>query len=465
MKPPASPALLLAGLLLAAPHAFPQNKENGPRLDARNPTRVPIPLEFLDLKTCYELALLRMETIGLSEEDIRVAQARYWQAVGAILPNIKVVGEQALYKNRAAAFSSNSGSFGGGGDATGTGGSGASEPEIDNYPRTARVNVRMPLFGGLRDFETAKAAKAEVEGKRQTRSRTLQNLYLDVATSFYEQLGYEDDLRILEEITRTLNDRVNELDRRVKLGKSRDSELLQSQTSLGQAKVTLERTRGLLGASREMLAFYTGLRAEELKLKDTTPPPPDSLTVAEYLAKTADRPDILAAVQTQRSARAKLSAAKGEHWPSVNFEGDYYLYDSDKIQDGEWSGFVTVELPIFEGGSIEARVNENKALFAQSRLDLAKLQREAERDVRTSFNNFNSSLAEFARLEEAAATAELNYKAQQGDYNLGVINNLDVLQSLRELQDLRRDLADTRYTVKLNLIKLHVNAGDVRVAP
>jgi outer membrane protein TolC len=198
-----------------------------------------------------------------------------------------------------------------------------------------------------------------------------------------------------------------------------------------------------------------------MKLKDTSPPPPDSLTVAEYLAKTADRADVLAAVQAQRSARAKLSAAKGEHWPTVGFEGNYYLYDSDKIQDGEWSGFVTVEVPLFEGGTIEAKVNENKALFAKSQLDLTQLQREAERDVRTSFSNFNSSLAELARLEEAVSTAEMNYQAQQGDYNLGVINNLDVLQSLRELQDLRRNLAETRHNVRLNLIKLHVNAGDI----
>ncbi len=435
----AGSALLCAETKPAAP--APKAR---PVLDSKNPTPVPIPVEFLDLKTCYELALLRMETVGLSEEDIRVAQARYWQAVGAILPTVKAVGEEAIYGDRAASFGVNNSAL---------------ANDFNNQQQTARITVKQPIFSGLRDIELAKAAKAQIEGSRLTARRVRQNLYLDVAESFYQILNYEADLQVLEDIVKTLEERVGDQQKRVKLGKSRDSELIQANTALAQARVSVERTRGLLGASRELLLYYVGIPAEQLRIRDTSPPPPNSVTLTDYLAKVGERPDLLASIESERAARAQLSAAKGEHWPTVSFDGNYYLYDSDEIQGGQWSAFITVEVPIFEGGSIEARVDENKALFAKSRLDMSQLQREAVRDVRTAFNDFNATIAELARLEEAVRTAELNYRAQKGDYELGVVSSLDVLDALQSLHDVRRDLVSAQVNAHLNLIKLGVAAG------
>jgi outer membrane protein len=440
-------------LFLLSAFCFPLFAAPAPRsLDPKAPTPVPIPGGFLNLERCYELALLRMETIGLSDEDIRVAQARYWQAVGAALPSLKIIGEQAIYNDRLASFGVNS-----------AGGPGTSS--IDDTPRSARVNLKVPLFSGLRDLEIAKAARAEIAGARHSRARLLQNLYLDVAEAFYQVLQYEDDLAILTDIELTLTDRVADQERRVRLGKSRESELIQARNALAQTRVAAERTRGLLGSSRELLLFYIGIPAAQLHLRDTAPPPPHRVTLADYLDRIGQRPDILASLEAGRSARAQLSAAKGAHWPKISFEGNYYAYDSDNIQTGEWNGFLTVELPLFEGGSIEAKVNENKALFAQSQLDLSKLQREAVRDVRTAWNNFNSSIAELARLEEATATAQANYQAQLADYDLGVVNSLEVLDALQTLHDTRRDYATARLTTRLNLIRLHITAGQPPAAP
>ncbi len=435
-------------ITLVASSSLPAAPRARPVLDPSRPTPIPLPVEFLNLTTCYELALLRMESIGLGDQDIRVAQARYWQAVGAALPSVKVVGDQAVYNDRGASFGVNSNV-------------GFGAVNIDNYPQTARVSVRVPLFSGLRDIETAKAARAEIEGNKQTARRIRQNLYLDVAESFYQVMQYEEDLLVLADIEQTLSNRVTDQEKRVQLGKSRDSELIQARNALAQARVSVERTKGLQAASRELLLFYIGLPEDQLKLKDTSTPPPNSLTLADYLGKSAQRPDVLAAVQAERSARAQLSSAKGGHWPTISFEGNYYLYDSDKVQDGEWNGFLTVEIPIFEGGSIEAKVNENKALFAKKQLDLSKLERETIRDIRTAWSAFNSSVAELARTDEAARTAEMNYVAQQSDYELGVVNSLDVLEALRTWHDTRRDLVSAQMNTRLNLIKLHVAAGDV----
>ncbi len=401
--------------------------------------------EALNLATCYELALLRMETIGLSDEDVRIAQARYREAIGAILPSVKVVGEQYFYKDRNA-----SSNLALGGDVVGSN---------DLQPRQARVNVKVPIFSGLRDIQAARAMRAETEGSRETARRVRQNLYLTVAESYYQTISYEEDLHILDDVVKALNDRIKVLEKWVRLGRSRDSELLQSQTTLAQTRVSIERTKKLMVATREMLAFLIGVPSTQWALQWDMTPLPDGLQMGEYLAQTANRPDVLAAIQMERSARARLSAAKGEHLPKLSFEGNYAFYNTDTPGQTDWSGFLTLEIPIFDGGSIEARVDQNKSLFAQKKLDLSQIQREAERDVRTAFNQFNASLAELARLYEAVKTAELNFRAQEGDYDLHIVNNIDVLDALQTLHDLRREEATARANTRLNLIRLYVASG------
>jgi outer membrane protein len=401
--------------------------------------------EALNLQVCYELALLRMESVGLSEQEIHLAQARYREAIGAILPSLKVVGDQYVFKDRGTDFNSPV-----------AGGAFGSE---NLQPRQARVQVKVPLFSGFRDLEIARAARAQIEGNRQSARRLRQNLYLDVAEAYYQTLHYEEDLRILDDIQKTLQQRINTLDQRVKLGKSRDSELLQARTTLAQVNVNSKRTQSLLIATREMLAFLIGVPAAQWTLTPDTQLPPNGLELGTYLAQTADRPDILAAIQSEHAARAQLSAAKGEHWGKLNFEGNYTFYDSDSQRDGDWSGYLSLEIPLFEGGSIAARVDQQKSLFIQRRLDLSQLQREAQRDVRTAFNQFNASLAELASLREAVKTAQLNFLAQQSDYELRVVNNLNVLDAIQTLNDLRREEVTARTNTRLNLIKLYLSSG------
>jgi outer membrane protein TolC len=286
-----------------------------------------------------------------------------------------------------------------------------------------------------------------------------QNLFRDTADAYYQVLGGTADVSVLLDLTATYEQRVSDLQRRVELGKSRDSELIQAQSAAAQARVAVERSKGLLGASRELLAFIVGVPADEWELVDCAPDLPTAGRLDAYLAQTAGRPDILAAMEAERAARKRLSAAKGERLPTAHFEWNYYFHDSDNLQEGEWNGLITVELPLFDGGSIEARVNENKALFARRKLDLSLLRREAERGARTAFNNFNARLAEYARLMEAQATAELNYRAQLADYDLGVVNNLDVLDALERFHALRREVAAARYQAYRDLADLTAAAG------
>jgi outer membrane protein len=425
------------------------------------PAPVPVPPGPFNLQTCFELSVLQSETLGMREEDIRIAQARYWQAVGAVLPKVHLLVSET-WRNK-------SGGGGGGGsgviDSTPGGGSdffsGGSGNRPDSF--SSRINVKQPIFSGFREFNAGQAASADKRAHQHTKERTYQLLFLDVADVFYQILMYEGDLQILSATQRALEQRIVELDKRVELGKSRSGELLMAKSDLADSQVSMEQVKGLLGASRELLAFLTGVPAKHLKITDASRLPTVAALEA-YLRGSGERPDILAAIETERSARKQLSAAKGEHWPTISAEGNWYLKQSPD-RDQQWNVFLTLDLPIFEGGIIEARVSERKALVRQSQLSLAQLQRTTDKDIRTAYNNFIAAAARVIRLHEAQSINEENFRTQASDYKLGIVSNLDVLEALRQLHTIRQRHLDAEMDARVNLIRLHVAAGEAPATP
>jgi outer membrane protein len=415
---------------------------------------VPIPSAPLDLQTSFELAVLHSETLGMKEEDVRIAQARYWQAVGAALPKVHLLATQRWQNQSSSGGSSLSSSSGLNTDNNNSGGT-------DRFE--SRIQIRQPIFSGFRDIHTASAQKAEIDARKHDKERAFQLLYLDVADVFYQILLYEDDLKILKELEKTTKDRVADLERRVELGKSRSGDFLSSKSQLGALGVTIAQVNGLLQSTKELFAFLTGVPASQIRLKSSLKlPSVESLEA--YLKETGERPDVLAAISEERAARKRLSAAKGEHWPTISAEGNYYLKENP-ASNREWNILLSADLPLFEGGIIEARIREHRALVRSSELNLDQLRRTADMEVRRAYSDFLSSAAQLAHLSETVNVTAANYKIQSEDFRLGVTSNLQVLDALNTLLETRRQKLSTEIDAHVNLIRLFVAAGRVEDKP
>jgi outer membrane protein len=166
----------------------------------------------------------------------------------------------------------------------------------------------------------------------------------------------------------------------------------------------------------------------------------------------------MSAIQEERAARKRLSAVKAEHLPTVSVEGNYYLQENP-ASSREWNILLTADLPLFEGGIIEARVRENKALVRSSELNLDQLRRTADYEVRTAYLNFISAAAQLALLTETVAVSAENYRIQTEDFELGIISNLDLLTSLRNTLESQRLRLSAEMDSRVNLVRLLVASG------
>jgi len=401
----------------------------------------------INLEQAYKLALEQSESFKLSAESIKLAEAQYEAALSAVFPQVNLSTTER---------SRNSGSKSNSGDSSGF--SGSSSSRDDRFALS--LGLTQPIFHGFRDIFLFQAADKEISARNLSSDRFKETLYQDVSEAFYQVILYRAQLAELVKTRETLQKRIEELAEFKKLGKSRDSELAAAQSELFQASASEEQGKGLLSASVELLSFFAGRQIAALDLIDSRDKSKlDDLD--KYLEKAKDRLDIKASQALIDSSKLQVKAAERERWPGLDLTSNYYGYENPD-QGRDWDLLLNLSMPIFDGGKISAHVAEQRSALRSRELERQQLLRETERDVRVAFNDLVSSQNEAKALSKAALAAQANYEAQKRDYALGVVNNLEVLESIKQLYDLRRQLIGAQAREQVNRVKLMVAAGGIQ---
>ncbi|HEY8966824.1 MAG TPA: TolC family protein, partial [Candidatus Methylacidiphilales bacterium] len=397
----------------------------------------------LTLADCFRLAAVRSDTLKISAQDVLVAKTQWSQAAAALFPTVNLVNSES-FQNQVR-----------GGTASRLSLSGAAGRD---YTSQTGVQASYTLFNGLQNYNAVGAAAQTIESKRQSLRYAYQTLYQDVASAYYQTLIDAGQAVILGDLVRDFEARVAELDRRVKLGRSRPADLLLAQADLASGRVNLEQEKALTAADLELLAFYVGIPSGKLFLKDDTALPSAS-NLEAYLRNLNFRPDLLAQLAAIRAAERSLSEAKGQLWPTLTANFDWTPLNDPKSTQ-QWTATFQASLPVFDGGLIVARINEQRELLRQSRFTWESLQRTGDQQVRSAFAAFNGSVAQFLQNRQYAELSALNFNAQLDDYRHGVSANLDVLTALQSYHTARQQLHVADMNARLNFIKLHVAAGN-----
>jgi outer membrane protein len=116
---------------------------------------------------------------------------------------------------------------------------------------------------------------------------------------------------------------------------------------------------------------------------------------------------------------------------------------------------------LYNGGAIQARVQETQLLEERSRNDLEAARRGIAQNTRVAFFNVLSGQAQVRALEAAESSSRLALEATQLGYRVGVRVNLDVLNAQTQLFNAQQALARARYDVLLGGLRLRQAAGQL----
>lgn len=394
--------------------------------------------DTLTLDAFFNAALQRSESTAIQLQQIQQAEEVYRQADAALLPTISGVVSYTWMDPLPAGTTSN--------------------PSNLSQQHVTRITASQPLFRGMREYAALRQTRDLLSATHQDYRQAKVSLYKDVLQNFYSILALESDLKNYQEEIRLNLEREKDIRARVRIGRSRDSELLNEQSSISTLRATVEQLRGQLHVARQAFAFLSGLDAQT-GLQDGLPLPARLEPLSSYLAGIQQRPDVHAAQQRLVAASEGIAIARGEHYPSLDLNANYYLNRPGYLADSKWDVQLLLTVPLYAGGSIQSKVREAGAQRNQAELTQSQLLRQADQDIRAYYQSVESNLTQLQALATATAMSRKSYAAQLRDYKLGLVTNLDVLQSLTTYQQNQRALDRTRLTAKSNYLLLLVAAA------
>ena len=414
----AASALLATGLLLSWLPVF--------AVDAATPA--------LTLDDYFAAALKRSEVVATQTELIRQAEERAKQASSALLPTVNGVASYTWQESLPAGTAVTSNTL------------------LDRQP-LAKLTATQPLFRGFREFAALRQTRALLGAQDDDYQQARVQLFKDVAQNFYSVLSSEQDIANLDEEIRQNQVRERDLQERVRIGRSRSSELLNVQSTISTLRAQREQLQGQLSITRESLAFLSGLDSTTA-LRDSEVVPQTLEPLIDYLARLERRPDVQAGKKRLAAGQENVAVARGAHLPSLDLNGNYYLDRPGNLKDVTWDVQLALSVPIFAGGSLQSKEREAQSQRTQAELSLEQLRRQALQEIRSLHQGVLSDQSQLQALEKATDIARKNYAAQTRDYRLGLVTNLDVNQALTAYLENQRAADRVRFTMKLDYLKL-----------
>jgi multidrug efflux system outer membrane protein len=326
-------------------------------------------------------------------------------------------------------------------------------------------SYELDLFGRVRSLKDQ--ALEQYLSTEQARLSVQISLVTQVAAGY---LNLAADLERLQLARETLASQQSSY----QLIRSRFDAGISSALDLNQAQTSVD-------AARLDIARYTSLAAQDvnaLNLVVGSPVPAELLpaSLSESLTALADitpglpsdvllrRPDILQAESLLKGYNANIGAARAAFFPritlvsSVGFGSDDL---SSLFQSGAfvWKFAPQISLPIFDGGSNQARLK-----IAEIDRDIALAQ--YEKAIQTAFREVADALAQRGTIDEQVdaqmsiteATSE-SYRLSRARYEKGVDGYLTVLDSQRSFYGAQQNLITIRLTQLANQVTLYKVLG------
>ncbi len=295
----------------------------------------------------------------------------------------------------------------------------------------------------------------------------LQDLIVRLSDRYFGVLRASDDLENARGEFEAFGKQLELSKERLEFGLVAVTDVDEAQAGYDLARARVIEAENDLRSAHDALATITGRNHPALATLRADSPidHPEPANVAAWSAFAADQNLQLQSFRYASNAfEEEIRRARAGHLPQL----DLIMRRSRDSANGGQSGPLNVDnmlfgmqmsVPIFQGGQVQSRTREARALHLQS---LARLERERRailRETRDSFYGISTSIARVDALRQAVRSAESAVESINLSYELNLRTSFEVLLAQRDLFRARRDLVGARYDYILGVLRLKRAAG------
>lgn len=317
-------------------------------------------------------------------------------------------------------------------------------PPLTTYPlntKTAGLTISQPLYTGGQVSSSVDAAQSSQAAQLANLNATEEQVFLDVAIAYNDVVRDQAVENLEQNNVDLLTKQLDATRAEFENGEVTHTDVAQAQARLAGAQASLIQAQGSIATSRATYVRVVGGEPGKLQL----PRMPESLpaTQADTVQLAMKNYTVLAARYTENAAQQQAEAVAGKQMPSVELTGQLLEAQDPQIAFSRIdtrSIMLTISMPIYSGGALDAEQHAAEQRAAASHDDLVDAQRQAQLDAVNAWQAYQTANAKLDALNSQIEAEQIAASGVRDEASVGERTTLDVLNADQELLNARVNL-------------------------
>ncbi len=310
---------------------------------------------------------------------------------------------------------------------------------LSNFNAQLRTSFELDFWGKL--SRTKEAARAQALSTRYAKDTVALSLAGLVASNYLLLRSLDSQLLLTQVSLKSREESLALTQRRLEGGVVSALDVQQAEVARENLSAQLSDLNRLRSLSLHQLAVLTGdmelnIASADIKSLPIPPTPPAGLPSALL----ESRPDVRQAEEQMVAANANIAVAKAALYPSISLTAGFggesmQLGDVLKSASRIWTGGLSLNLPIFDAGKLNARVDQASAKQKQVLASYEGVIQNAFREVNDALVSLRLQTEREAALDKAQLAAQKALQISENRYQSGYSAYLEVLDAQRVYND------------------------------
>ncbi|MFZ0429937.1 MAG: TolC family outer membrane protein [Acidobacteriota bacterium] len=397
-----------------------------------------------DLQTAFQQAVATSHVTARAQAQLDAEMQSRPLARAELLPHLEAFADGGMNTARVTGFSSTPISTG-------------------YHSDTFNIGLTQSLFDG-QALVSLKQADSRIQSGRAALAFAQQSLALDVTRAYFGVLQAQANEHVVQQQIELFQAIADQTRSALQVGTGDIISVQEAQARLDAAKADQIAANNDVEVLKARLARLTHSPVgalQDVKTPRATGPEPDAL---DFWLQTAlkNQPLVRQARASLQTSTAQVQYEKRARWPTLTLSGGGQHATGTLIPPltiNQAGASLNLAIPIFEGGTVSAKVRQAEALSEARRAEVLILEDQVRLNTQTAFLTLQNSVARFQAAQQSAASARLSMEGTRKGYEIGTRSIIDLLTSTSNYAAAQRNYYLALYTHLVARIELKAAAG------
>ena len=337
---------------------------------------------------------------------------------------------------------------------------------VNSSSITGGASTNFTIFNGFQLTNTIDKYELDLQATLKDLQKAKDDMMLNIA-GMYLQILFSEELVLVDEaqieVTKQQLSRTQQL---VEAGSLAKGAQLEIEAQMAREELQLVNNKNDMQLS--YLALYQLLElpiAESFKIeKPVLPEIKANLSMANSIDVFNNamnvRPEIQAAQLRVKSAEKDLEIAKGNQYPSLSFNANYYNLYNNKYTDinGEDIAFgdqlknngrsslgLTLGIPIFNRFQVKNGISNAELQIQDYQYRLQTSSNTLRKEIEQAYTNALAALNRYMSTEKAVESMQEAFRYVEEKFNVGMVNSVDYNLQKNQLTSAQSQLLQAKY--------------------